>query len=371
MRNLLIGLTVGLAAFGLAAWVYGGAAPVAAEKPAKSEKAEKAGGKKGLAKDKLPNDPADPPERYVAALPPRDASAPADSAAAVPVPATPPNVVLVLGCTVRKDQISVYGGFPGTTPFLQALADEGTVFDDLIAAAPWTRAASTAVLTGSHPVTVGMVDPGSGRDQRRLPDPVATLAEHMKERGYFTLGATANPNLSTDFGFHQGFEVYQPGLKEGWGHQSGVELVDALLAALKQDRATGDARPVYLRVMLIDAHSPRSAVGDKLDPYREPDVPERVAQYRYHLHQLDGALAHLAEGPGGAGPHRGEHRVRVRRRPRRGHELPPPPRLLARPVPHDLHQPGPVDPARRGRRPRPPRARARQPRSTWSRPCSA
>jgi arylsulfatase A-like enzyme len=141
-----------------------------------------------------------------------------------------------------------------------------------------------------------MVDPGSGRDQRRLPDPVSTLAEHMKERGYFTLGATANPNLSTDFGFNQGFDVYQPGLKDGWGHQSGVELVDALLAALKQDRATGDARPVYLRVMLIDAHSPRSAMGDKLDPYREPDVPERVAQYRYHLHQLDGALAHLAEG---------------------------------------------------------------------------
>ena len=52
-----------------------------------------------------------------------------------------PNLVLVIGCTVRRDQTSVHGG-TAATPFLQQLASEGGRFEDLVTAAPWTRAAS-------------------------------------------------------------------------------------------------------------------------------------------------------------------------------------------------------------------------------------
>src|SRR5688572_12750729 len=69
-----------------------------------------------------------------------------------PVPQGAPNLVLVVGCTVRKDQTSLHGGPPATTPFLASLATEGVTLDDLVSAAPWTRAASTALLTGHHPV---------------------------------------------------------------------------------------------------------------------------------------------------------------------------------------------------------------------------
>ena len=57
-----------------------------------------------------------------------------------------PNVVLVIGCTVRRDQTSLYADVAGTTPFLEALAAEGVTFEDVIAAAPWTKAASSAIL---------------------------------------------------------------------------------------------------------------------------------------------------------------------------------------------------------------------------------
>ena len=33
-----------------------------------------------------------------------------------------PNVVLIIGCTVRKDQITPYGGPEGLTPFLDGMA---------------------------------------------------------------------------------------------------------------------------------------------------------------------------------------------------------------------------------------------------------
>lgn len=245
-------------------------------------------------KGKVSNDPADPPQRYVDIIAPPPAE-PGPAVAAVPSPTTRPNVVLMLGCTIRKDQTSVHGGPEGVTPFLSKLAAEGAVFDDTIAAAPWTRAASTSILTGHYAVSIGMVEPDEGRDDRRMADSVVTLAEHMKERGYYTLGATANPNLSSAFGFEQGYEDYQRGLDSTWEKIRGRELVKALVDTLKANRAKGDSRPFYMRAMFIDAHAPRSATGGKLDPYREDDVPERVSQYRYHLHDLDAAVASLDE----------------------------------------------------------------------------
>ncbi|HMV67077.1 MAG TPA: sulfatase, partial [Myxococcota bacterium] len=210
--------------------------------------------------------------------------------------ATPPNVVLVLGCTVRKDQVSVYGAPENVTPFLAELAADGVAFDDTIAAAPWTRAASTSILTGFYAVSIGMVEPKEGRDDNKLPASVSTLAEHMRERGYYTLGATANPNLSPTFGFDQGFDSYQEGLKSGWTKMDGESIVETMLTTLSNARAHGETRPVYLRVMLIDAHSPRDASPSRFEPYGEPDVPDRVAQYRYHLHKVDEALATLEQG---------------------------------------------------------------------------
>lgn len=299
-RNLtLIGVLIGAVAAGTwAAWP----SPSDEEREGRGGKAAKEGKE---SKESVSNEPAVPPERTFAAIAPPPADTPAGPVTAVPVPATPPNIVLVIGCTVRKDQLSVYGGPAEVTPFLQHLATTGTVFDDLIAAAPWTRAASTALLTGHHAVSVGMVDPKAGRDTKKLPDRVVTLGEHLQAAGYLTIGATANPNLRSEFGFNQGYEIYQAGLPANWSVKIRSDvIVDSLLAQLAAQRSKGDTRPVYLRAMLIDAHSPRSAVGEKLDPWRVDDEPERVAQYRHHLHALDRSLARFADGlrDNGLGP---------------------------------------------------------------------
>jgi NHS family xanthosine MFS transporter len=45
----------------------------------------------------------------------------------VPV-AERPNVVMVIGCTVRRDQLTPYGGPAHTTPLLASLAAQGTRF---------------------------------------------------------------------------------------------------------------------------------------------------------------------------------------------------------------------------------------------------
>lgn len=197
------------------------------------------------------------------------------------------NVVLVLGCTVRKDQVSVHGGPPDATPFLGRLAREGAVFTDLIAAAPWTRPAAAALITGRPPAALGIQEPGPGPNDRRLPDEVLTLAERLRDRGYRTLGATANPNLKAVFGFHQGFDRYIEVARlwrEDGRRLTGLELVSLLDEALGELPGEG---PVFLQVTLVDAHGPHPPGASS------SEVPEQVAHYRDALRRLDDAVAAL------------------------------------------------------------------------------
>ena len=237
-------------------------------------------------------EPVAPPE------PPPAAAAPAPREAPPVVAQDAPFVVLLIGCTMRWDQLTPYGGHRLATPTLQALADDGARFTHAISAAPWTRAASTALLTGHHPIEVGMIEPGPGANRRRLADEVTTLAEHFAGAGYATIGTTANPNLNEVFGFHQGFERYVE-VTERWGKVGmvkvpGDEVVDGLLAAV--DELPDDGRPRYLQAMLIDAHEPRTGSPRAVARMSDDGVPERVAMYRVNLRRFDKAVGRLLRG---------------------------------------------------------------------------
>jgi hypothetical protein len=213
-------------------------------------------------------------------------------------PADAHHLVMVIGCTLRRDQLSIYGGHPLITPTLDRLAAEGAVFDDAISAAPWTRAASAALLTGRHAVSVGMVEPGPNRNERVLPSEVLTFAEHLRDHGYSTVGFTANPNLNAVFGFHQGFDQYrQP---EHLWRRNGLKVyskhsVPRILSLV--DGALEHARPLYLQVMWIDQHAPYTKATDKEREQLSGDgVPQHVAGYRAMVRRFDASIGALLEG---------------------------------------------------------------------------
>ncbi|MCB9678345.1 MAG: sulfatase [Alphaproteobacteria bacterium] len=205
-----------------------------------------------------------------------------------------PHVVVVLGCTVRRDQVSPYGGHPEATPFLSELAARGTLFEDPIAAAPWTRAASAAILTGHHALELGMVEPGPDRNERRLPGSVETLAERFRAAGYTTVGASTNPNLNAAFGFAQGFDRYVQ-LRQLWRDNmvklDGTDILSDLVAQI--DTRPDPDRPLYLQVMLVDAHAPFDPPAEDLAPVREDGVPDEVNRYRGELRGLDRSIRAL------------------------------------------------------------------------------
>ncbi|MFT5460177.1 MAG: arylsulfatase, partial [Myxococcota bacterium] len=205
------------------------------------------------------------------------------------------DVVLVIGCTVRRDQTEPYGAPPGVTPFLAELAAQGAAFDDGLAAAPWTKAAAIALLTGRHAVGLGMVEPGDSRNERILPDEVPTLAERLSDAGYVTVGGTHNPNLDPIYGLHRGFDTYLP--TDGRIRDvapRGQDLVDAALEAMDEARQPGS--PTFLQLVLVDAHTPRTPSPAERAAVPHEGVPEQVATYRATLRRLDDALARLDDG---------------------------------------------------------------------------
>ncbi len=83
------------------------------------------------------------------------------------------NVLFVVMDTVRKSHLSVYGYDRPTTPGLERLAEEATVFEQAVAPAPWTLPVHASVFTGLYPS-----EHGASQENPYL-DGATTLAESL------------------------------------------------------------------------------------------------------------------------------------------------------------------------------------------------
>lgn len=210
---------------------------------------------------------------------------------------TPRNVVLVIGCTVRADQLTPWGAPEDVTPFLASRAAQGVRFDDTIAQAPWTRPAVTAIVTGRHALELGMVEPGDGLNEHRLPDDVATLAGLLRGAGRRTLGLSANPNASAKYGFDNGFDRYVGDVQD-WRHEAVAKVPGAVVVdqALDLVDGLGPKEPFYLQLVLTDAHLPDDTSAAEVLRFSREGLPQRVARYRARLRRVDDAVARLIVG---------------------------------------------------------------------------
>jgi arylsulfatase A-like enzyme len=135
------------------------------------------------------------------AMPPRgDGPAPSATVAAG---ARRPNVLLYLVDTVRADHLSAYGYPKPTSPELDAFAADATRFEDCRAATSWTKPSTASLMTSMMPSTHACVE------QREVLVPDAeTLAEVLRAAGWRTAAFVDNPFVSREFGFAQGFDVF-------------------------------------------------------------------------------------------------------------------------------------------------------------------
>ena len=89
------------------------------------------------------------------------------------------NVILLTIDTLRADRLSAYGSTQVSTPHLDRLAREGTLFENASSTVPFTLPAHTSMMTGLYPPTHGVRENvGYSVDARD-----ATLAEMMSATG--------------------------------------------------------------------------------------------------------------------------------------------------------------------------------------------
>jgi arylsulfatase A-like enzyme len=124
---------------------------------------------------------------------------------------TPPNILLVVWDTARLDRLGIYGAERATTPFLDAFAKRGLVFDDFRSVAPSTVPSHGSMFTGLFPR-----DHGANHESLWLASEHETLAEILTGAGYDTYSFSANPNITEMENFNQGFETEEHLWDEVW-----------------------------------------------------------------------------------------------------------------------------------------------------------
>jgi arylsulfatase A-like enzyme len=125
-----------------------------------------------------------------------------------------PNVILISLDALRQDHLGCYGYNRNASPNIDKIAGESTIFTNAITTANWTIPSHMSILTGLYPMEAGYVPGGLLNEQSFIAENVRTLAEYLKNNGYFTLGVHGGGYVSEFYGFDKGFSAYIKGSKD-------------------------------------------------------------------------------------------------------------------------------------------------------------
>jgi choline-sulfatase len=213
-----------------------------------------------------------------------------------------PNIVFFMVDQMTPGALSCYGNRVSQTPHLDELSEEGVVFESAYCNGPLCVPARYSLMTGRLPSRVRAYDCGS-----ELPSSVPTIAHYLRLSGYRTVVSGKLHYIGPDqlHGFEERLttDVYPAGMmwtadwREGPNPQwrperaSTAETVvaagprprtmnldfddDAVFQAKRwiYDTAGGeDGRPFFLKVSLIQPHSPFTADFDSWSRYRHDDI---------------------------------------------------------------------------------------------------
>ncbi|MCB9725491.1 MAG: sulfatase [Spirochaetaceae bacterium] len=114
------------------------------------------------------------------------------------------NVLFILVDTLRADRLGVYGYDRATSPTLDYVARTGIRFTHHLAQSSWTKCSMASLWTGVYPPRTGVT-----RFDDAIPEEATMPAERLAEAGFRTAAIWRNGWVAPNFGFAQGFEVYE------------------------------------------------------------------------------------------------------------------------------------------------------------------
>ncbi len=189
------------------------------------------------------------------------------------------NVLLITMDTTRADHLRCYGNMAIETPALNALAKDGALFERAYTPAPLTMPAHSTIMTGTLPPFHTVRDNGSDR----LPNPMTTLAEALKDKGYTTSAFISAAVLKKIYNLNQGFDHWD---EEDIGPQLDVP---SMLVADRKAEVTTDAVIKWLDGVYTEKFFSWVHYYDPHASYSPPPPYEGF----YMLSQYDGEIAYM------------------------------------------------------------------------------
>ncbi len=180
-----------------------------------------------------------------------------------------PNVLLISVDTLRAASMSLYGSERETTPRIDRwAATDAVVFENAIAPSPWTKPSHASIFTG-----IDALNHDVNFEEKVAPD-YLLLAEAFREAGYRTVAVTGGGYLRPEWGFAQGFDVF-----EYWSEIGGEEEFESGLARLRAHArdAAATATPFFWFFHTYEVHSPYRRRAPFFDNFAPPGAQRNPA----------------------------------------------------------------------------------------------
>lgn len=156
-----------------------------------------------------------------------------------------PNIVFISLETLRADHLEVYGYARWTAPTLARLASKGIVYSYALSQAPWTLPSVATMHTGLYPS-----EHGATGAETKIHDNIVTLAEVLKQEGYYTIGIASHVFVDKKHGLAQGFDVFDESQILGHNAVTSHALTKIAIDELEKH----SERPFFLWIHYFDPH---------------------------------------------------------------------------------------------------------------------
>ncbi|HEO72463.1 MAG TPA: hypothetical protein ENN80_14480 [Candidatus Hydrogenedentes bacterium] len=195
--------------------------------------------------------------------------------------AAPDRIILLIIDTLRSDHVGCYGYFRDTTPFLDFLAANGTLFQRATASCSMTSPSHASLFTSLHPIQHKVVFNGLMLEPRFL-----TMAEFLQQQGYATAGFVSTIHF-LKAGMARGFDTFSCRGDEGLVdnlYRPAEATVDKALAWLTERKPD---EKFFLWVHVFDPHGPLKPPEEYSRPFdteTEQDFEKATRTFLFDHH---------------------------------------------------------------------------------------
>jgi len=129
------------------------------------------------------------------------------------------NVILISIDTLRADHLGCYGYDKNTSPHIDSLASEGTLFLHPYSSSPWTLPSHVSIMSSLYSIHHQVY-----YSREKMDPSLITLADMLRKNDFFATAFTGGGFVSAHYGFSKGFDAYYEG-RGGVFHMNSAELI--------------------------------------------------------------------------------------------------------------------------------------------------